>query len=209
MDFNLIIKEKVSQLLREGNRNEALVYLQNELKISHENAERLIHALEKENPGELVIKPMITKRAADFKISSGGCVALVLKGVMVFFGLITLTLFGFSILVYFYYESLTKDAVTVQGTVIEFRYNDEGLSAPVIEYEWNGETRQYVSVMYSNPPDYQLNEQVTLFINPENPDEILIDSFSERYLISIILAGVGTLFLVFTLILHFVTKKMK
>jgi hypothetical protein len=202
------IKDQVSQLLRSGQRGQAKLLLQSKLGISDDEAEKLVRALEQENPAQHVVIPGLT-RGVNTISQTGGCVALFLRGFGLFFTLITLACYAFAVIMYFYYNNFVSEEATVTGTVIDFEVNAEGGSAPMVEYDWNGETKVYKSAMYSTPPDYAPGDSVTLYVNPENPDEAIINSFAERYLFSVIFAGVGTFFLFFAIAMFVIARKLR
>lgn len=202
------IKDQVSQLLRSGQRGQAKLLLQSKLGISEEEAEKLVRALEQENPAQHMIIPSLT-RGVNTINQTGGCVALFLRGFGLFFTLITLACYAFAVIMYFYYNHFISEEATVTGMVIDLEINSEGASAPIVEYDWNGETKLYKSAMHAAPPDYAPGDSVTLYVNPENPDEAIIDSFTERYLFSVIFAGVGTFFLFFAIAMFVIARKLR
>jgi len=75
------------------------------------------------------------------------------------------------------------------GVVIDFVI-DEGL-APVISYEVDGSPYQYISSIYSNPPAFELNETVEIYINQDDPNDIIINSFVNKWLLVTIFATFG------------------
>lgn len=202
------IRDNVTQLIRSGHRDRAKSWLMGTLHVSEDEAEKLVKAIELENPYQNIIPAHAIDRANAF-VSTSGCITLVLRGIGVFFALITLSMYAFAVIIYFVYNHFAPDAVSVYGTVIELRENEEGSLAPVIEYSWNDEAKQYESTSYSRPAAYDVGETLTLLVNPENPDEAIIDTFNERYLVSVIFGSVGTLFLIFTVILFAVARKIK
>ena len=78
------------------------------------------------------------------------------------------------------------------GVVIDFIVG-EGL-APVIAYEIDGSPYQYISSIYSNPPAFELNETVEIYVNKDDPNEIIINSFINKWLIVTIFASFGLVF---------------
>lgn len=71
----------------------------------------------------------------------------------------------------------------VFGTVVRFQ-DDAGA--------W----RQFSEAVSSNPPPYQRDERVPVLYDPAAPDQAVIDSFRGRFLVPVIFAFVGTVFLV-------------
>lgn len=93
----------------------------------------------------------------------------------------------------------------VKGKVIRMKENEEGLQAPVIEYEWRGQKWLYASVTYSSPPAFAVDEEVPVYVNRQEPDDITVDTFSERYLLILILGVLGMFFTGIPLLILFLT----
>ncbi|MBX2966242.1 MAG: DUF3592 domain-containing protein [Cyclobacteriaceae bacterium] len=206
MSIQQEIRQQVTALIRSGQRAEAKALLKTKFQVSEEQAEQLVLTIEKEKPVANVIVPQLGKRVSQ---GTGGCVPLILKGLMIFFFLITFIFAAFAIGIYFYENRFAGEGIAVEGIVISLTENDTGSLAPLIEYAWQDTLRQHQSNFYTSPPDYEVGQQVPLLLNPENPEEVIIDSFSDRYLISIVFGGIACFFLVFALTLGYVARKMK
>lgn len=70
----------------------------------------------------------------------------------------------------------------VFGTVV--RFQDEA-----------GAWHQFSEAVSSNPPPYQRGERVSVLYDPAAPDQAVIDGFRGRFLVSVIFAVVGGVFL--------------
>ncbi|MFN2099529.1 DUF3592 domain-containing protein [Altererythrobacter sp. MF3-039] len=115
------------------------------------------------------------------------------------FGLIGLGLLGGSLWAWSSSQSYISDGIRTTGTVIDLDYRDSdegsGTYAPVVEFtDREGATRIYRSSSSSNPPAYRRGEQVTLYYMPGEPERAMIDSFSDRYLLPLILGVLGLAF---------------
>ncbi|QLH34461.1 MAG: DUF3592 domain-containing protein [Cyclobacteriaceae bacterium] len=64
----------------------------------------------------------------------------------------------------------------------------------MIEYTWNGRLLTYQGDTFSNPPSVAIGEQVELFINPDNPKEVVVNLVFERYILVIIFGFMGFIF---------------
>ena len=89
-------------------------------------------------------------------------------------------------------NELASEGIRTQGTVIdlEYRRDDEGSGtyAPVVEfYDEQGRRQVYYSSSSSNPPAYDRGEKVDLFYKQGTPERAMIDSFSDRWLLPMIL----------------------
>ena len=100
-------------------------------------------------------------------------------------------------------EQYTK----VEGVVMKNQFNN-GMARPVIQYQWQGESKLYADNTYSNPPAYERGEKVELFVNPNDPNDVWINSFMGRYFVMTLLGGIGLVFLGFLTLFHFIFKKV-
>jgi len=93
-------------------------------------------------------------------------------------------------------------SVIVQGKMIEYEIytdrEDNGASTtmytPVFQYEYKGETYTHKSKSSSSSQDYIIDEPVDIFVNPDDPSDILIDSFWEKWMLPILLGFMGAVF---------------
>ena len=93
--------------------------------------------------------------------------------------------------VYFYVDkdSQLANSNLATGVVVDYIVG-EGL-APVIAYEIEGTQYRYTSNIYSTPPPYELNETVEIYISKDDPNSVIINSFSNKWLIVTIFASFG------------------
>jgi hypothetical protein len=59
--------------------------------------------------------------------------------------------------------------------------------SPVIEFEANGQTYTFKGDSASNPPEYEVGEEMRVLYNPENPNNAQINKASERWLMPVII----------------------
>lgn len=123
--------------------------------------------------------------------SAGRRIGYVLMGL--FFMLISIILFGWGI---YSYKDKTENFATykkTEGTVIRLREVPEtentGITyAPVIKYkDASGKEFTYESKHSSDPPDYEVGEKVPLIHDPADPEEVYVDSFREKWVLTIVL----------------------
>ena len=57
--------------------------------------------------------------------------------------------------------------------------------------EVDGSPYQYISSIYSNPPTFELNETVEIYVNKDDPNDVIINSFVNKWLIVTIFASFG------------------
>lgn len=96
-----------------------------------------------------------------------------------------------AILVYVNKQDQISNSFTASAQVVKFIVSDGGGFAPVIRYEIDGQQYEYMSSVYSNPPAYELNEIIEIYVSKDNPAEIMINSFTSKWLVVMILAFFG------------------
>ncbi len=88
---------------------------------------------------------------------------------------------------------LSDEAQMVASTAQVIDVTD---GCPTVEFSTeHGQPVEYRSHTCSNPPSFRRGEEVRVYYSAENPNEARIDSFIENWLSSLILGGVGTIFL--------------
>jgi hypothetical protein len=122
------------------------------------------------------------------------------------FGGISVTLLFIAAILFYYRQMAAHQYSKVEGIVIRNQYND-GMARPVIRYQWQGQEMIYADNTYSNPPAYERNEKVELFVNPNDPNDVWINSFMGRYFVMTLLGGIGLVFLGFLVLFHVVFTK--
>lgn len=98
------------------------------------------------------------------------------------------------------YNEKSKTFIEITSTIVDYKYNDEGLQAIVVEYVVDGETYQKISNTYTNMPK-SIGTEVPIKYNPNNPKDAIWVSDSNNIVLPI--AGVaftlvGIFFIVLT-----------
>lgn len=185
------LKDRIKELLEQGKKIEAVNEVKNTLGTSLREAVVRVEAIEREtNPDP---KPMGKGK---------GCVRVV----AFFVAAVSFLLLGAAFYTYQYQSQTIETGVKVVGVVVDMEYSD-GAGAPVVAYPWDGEERIYRSDTYTNPPAFDKGEEVTLYVDPTDPDKILIDSFSERWLGVLVLGLMGGVFGMVALAMIFVNRR--
>jgi hypothetical protein len=89
--------------------------------------------------------------------------------------------------------TLEQNGVKTIGTVIEMDESDSGeggccVYSPVIEFVANNDqTYTFEGDNASDPPAYEVGEEVSVLYDPANPDTAQINKWTERWLMPIIL----------------------
>ncbi|HET9487597.1 MAG TPA: DUF3592 domain-containing protein [Chryseosolibacter sp.] len=251
-------KQEVERLLRLGERDRAIQYLDETFKVSRQDANTLVETLEREmglipeNPqpaptattsldGELktsvaqllakgrkleavkLVKKdlnlglresllMVEEVAREVNPSYvsfnlGGCFQMVAKGLGVFMMIVSVMMLVAAGLIYFFQTQSIGNSERVTGVVTEMRALETGETAPVVQYEWKGNNRSYESTYYSSPPDYYVGQSVSLYVNRDDQDDIILDTFSDRYALIVGLAVPGVVFLVVSIVLLYFGRR--
>lgn len=114
------------------------------------------------------------------------------------FAIIGLILLGGAFYLYQDKQAFLKKAEVTQGTVVELLSTKSKNSisyCPVIEFiTKTGKKIKISSSVSSNPPSYNVGENVEVLYDPINPNKADINGFSSLYLAPLILGIVGTAF---------------
>lgn len=189
-------KEHAIDLIEMGEKLEAVRYFQEVLAIDAEQALLLAEKLEQEIEPELDLQGL-QQKGEEMK-RSGAKVGRLVGLIFMSIGMVMLAVAGYLI---YAHQQFEKNAVTVKGTVVEFQSyisnNDNSsttMYTPVFEYEYKGKKYTYVSTSGSNVKEYEVGERIDILVDPENPDDVLVNSFMEKWFVSVLLGFMGTLF---------------
>ena len=190
------LRTEVAELLKAGRQSEALRRVREELKIGMKQALMLVGEVARaQNPGTGSINLM-------------GCFRAVAKGVGIFLMVVSVLFLAIACSVYLFQERSISKSQRVAGVVTQMKVMEGEARAPVVEFEWQGRKRSYESTYYSNPPDYHTGQRVFLFVNPDDPDDITLDTFPDRWALIVGLSVPGTFFLIISIvILYFARRK--
>jgi ribosomal protein L7/L12 len=144
-----------------------------------------------------------------FTQASGGCLAGTFTVIAILFGLVTVFLFAVCGVIYYIQSGVIKDSELVPGRVTDFAYSEGMGSAPVITYSVNNQTYQDTSTTFSSPPAYVIDEEVEVYVSRTDPQNVVINSFEDRWLVVSIVGGIGMMFLLFTVAFFFAGRKIR
>lgn len=184
-------KETTKGLIRAGKTIEAIKYVRAELNLDLKTATRLVRTL------RTTINP------ADIKPDPAGARALSGGGNLIpsIFIIIALLLLGVGFYVYNSQQSIINQRNKTIATVISNPAN------PLFEYEFDGKTYAYQSNTSSDPPSYYVGEQVDVYINESDPNDIVIDTFTDRWLLIVIFGSIGSTFLGVSLLVFYLGRR--
>jgi hypothetical protein len=85
-------------------------------------------------------------------------------------------------------------------------YDDASGYTPIIRYEVKGKEYTMEAPVYSDTPEFTKGEQVTLFVHKENPDMVIIDTFTQRWFMIILIGSIGAFFTVGMIVFLFLSR---
>jgi hypothetical protein len=100
-------------------------------------------------------------------------------------------------------RGLLRRGVRTEGVIVDLiprtsRYpNDDDVTyAPQVRFtDRNGQAHLVTSSTSSNPPGFNKGDVVLLLYDPLRPEAFLIDTFGQKWILPLILGGMGLLFL--------------
>ncbi len=178
-------RQRIIDWLNQRKKIHAIKFVQQNYKVRLTEATQLVQAIDEENsPGS---KPL--------SIDPVRVVGAVFTGLGVVFTVVVVALFWSD-------RSDMQESHQIKGTVESLDYTDNGTAAPVIKYWTNGEKKILVGTVWSNPPSYEIGEEVELLVAPNG--KVTINSFFERFFmiglfafLAVIFGGIGVLVLIF------------
>lgn len=175
-ELTFLAKEKVKAMLQNGQKLKAVSYLVKEFSLPLKEAKELVDSFGKEARGN-----------ASFFLQGKSALFYVFACL----GILFITIAAY---IWWLDYSVTHNGTKVTGEVIELSYeynNTENGAIPIISYQWESTLRTYQGNVYSNPPSYEVGEQVDLIISADNPNKVVLDSIVERFLLALIFGFLG------------------
>jgi hypothetical protein len=122
------------------------------------------------------------------------------------FGGVSVLLLSIAALIFYFDQKASNQYTHIEGVVARNQFIN-GAARPIITYSWEGKELTYMSNTYTNPPAFQRGEKVELFVNPNDPKDVYINSFSQRWLAMTIVGGIGIFFLGFLALFHYLSQR--
>lgn len=91
-------------------------------------------------------------------------------------------------------QKTARNSSKVIGTVSSLDYSSSGTAAPVIGFRFNGKKHFYHGTVWTSPPSFDVGEEVELLVNNNRPDDVIVNSFFERYFMISLVAFLATVF---------------
>ena len=190
------LKAEVMELLKTRRQSEAVRRVREKLNLGMKDALVLVGQVAREqNPNMVSFSPR-------------GCLQVVARGLGIFLMVVSLLFLGIAAIIYFKQARSIASSDRVEGVVSEMKSLDTGESAPLLEFEWRGKKRSFESTFYSYPPDYEVGQRLFLFVNRDDPEDVTLDTFEDRWALIVGLSVPGGVFLLISIvILQFAKRK--
>lgn len=217
-------KQELERFIQKGEKIHAIEHLMNRYGFSGEESKAIVSALEQQATSPSA-NPAVSRDDRPLDAAAGNRVidrqqffsnphrryARTLPGggklvvaIFLIVGSIFLIIAGYT---YFNQLSSLKKSDLVTGKVVRMQINSEGLSSPIIAYAWEGKDWIYASRTYSKPAAYEVDELVPIYVNREDPSEVTVDTFSDRWLLLTIFAGMGVIFVTLALLIAYLGRR--
>jgi hypothetical protein len=95
--------------------------------------------------------------------------------------------------IYYLQADFIKKGRSLNGVVVDMVDTGDSFS-PVIRYEVSGTNYETQLDISTNPPAYEINEEVHIWVSSEDPGKILVDSITGRFIPIIVLTSLGFIF---------------
>lgn len=187
------VKAEVSNLLSQNAKLEAVKFVKEWFDIGLKEALDVVETIERNS---------IAGHRPEVAAKQRNPIGLFVK---IFGGIGTLLIFIALIITYFNQKSISSSDL-IKGTVVDLAGSRSGY-APVVKYNYHGVERFYRSSVYSTPPAYDIGEEVELFVNREDVNDILLNSFIDRWLAVTIVGCIGFFFLGFAFLFGFLANR--
>lgn len=193
------MKLVIGQFLAQGRKLEAVKYVRHSMNFELREALITVDKVGRE----------ISPEYASTNITGlAGCLRVIAKGLGAFLLFVSLLFLAAAGIVHYFQSQSISQSDRVAGKVTKMKSLDSDASAPVIKYEWHGKLRSHESHTYSSPPEYEVGQAVSLFVNRENAEDVIIDTFADRYALIVGLALIGcVLCLISIVFLYFGRRK--
>lgn len=200
MNITDVQKEELRVLIREGKKIKAVRKLQQTYGLTAEQSLTLVEELTKEIDLEPKSKDVLHKEMLD-RMRNRTKGADIGKYIGSFFAICGLFMLAGGTYSFVSDSEFVSHAELIEGKCIGYdsyiSHSDEGSSTmftPIFEYEFRGKTYEQLGEVSSSGQDYDINEVVEIYVDPESPTNILVNTFWDRWFLVMILGIMGVMF---------------
>ena len=192
-------KEHAIELIAMGDTLEAVRYFQQVLNIDAEQALALAEKLKEEVDAEDSVDMKEFEQQHEKLKESGANVGRIVGTIFMSVGMVMLAVVFYLI---YSHQQFEKSAKVVKATMTAYQSyesrDDNGntttMFTPVFEYEFKGKAYTHVSTTSSSSKDYEIGEKIDVLVNPDDPQDVLINSFMGKWFLPLLLGIMGALF---------------
>lgn len=114
---------------------------------------------------------------------------------------------SYSFFVYTTYEDIFESSEVIEGKVIDYQKNENGINVPIVTYVVDRDTFE----LYSKTEigTYPKENRIHIEYNLNNPKEAVIYESYKKYGIPVSIATIGIMILLFGLIMHYFSWKKR
>ncbi len=191
-------KEQAIELIEMGETLDAVRYIKETLNITVEEALLLTEKLKEEIDGrssndEFIHMVEEARKKPDVDVGR------IVGALFMSLGVIMIAVVAYLVVSNYQFS---QRALAVKGKVIDYdtyqSRNDNGASTtmytPTFQYTFKGKTYTYKSTTSTSSHDYEIDEIVDVLFDPDEPQEILIDTFWEKWFLPVLLGFMGSMF---------------
>lgn len=192
-------KEHAVELISMGDKLEAVRYFQLVLNIDAAQALTLAEKLQEEIEAEDDAALQDFEQQHTRLKTSGANVGRIVGALFMGIGMVMLAIVCYLIYSHQQFENRAKVVKATLTTYQSYNSRDNDGSSttmytPVFEYEFKGITHTHVSNTSSSSKDYEIGERVDMMVNPDAPQDVLIDSFMGKWFLPMLLGVMGAVF---------------
>lgn len=126
---------------------------------------------------------------------------------LIIFGLVGIILLSIGGFLYYRQTQFLERARETEGLVVNLVPNDN-MYAPVIRFFLpNGDEVVFQSSLSSSPPRYEVEETVTIYYDPEKPDDARIGNWFDLWFAPLLLSIMGGIFSVVGIIVFVAVRR--
>lgn len=181
-------------MIASGKQLEAVRYFREVLGVDANQALALAEKLEQEMGGP---PPLLAQRVTAH-LRSGSIVGRLVGRIFMTVGIIQAVVAAYLV---FSHSRFERHAMAIKGTVVDYQsYVSTGsdgsttMYTPVFEYRLNGKAYTHVDNSSSSFREFEVGEVVDILVDPENPEDVLVDSFMEKWFVPTLLGFMGIVF---------------
>lgn len=130
------------------------------------------------------------------------------------FGFIAMSMLLTALGIFIWRTNQLSDYQQTEGTVVSLERarsmsvrNRNNGSYPVVRFELEGRSYQFVGGLATSPPAFDIGEKVPVYYSPANPADAIVGSFWQLWFLPILFGSMGTFFMLPVLLMRFAARR--